>query len=253
MLGSLNRLSGRLARSRDVRRAAGAHSGPDHPEYRAYVGPPADYDLLGGLQFSILFLAGLREEHRILDVGCGSLRAGRLLIPYLQPGNYYGVEPRADLVQDGIESELGGDIVRVKRPVFSTNDRFAFAEFGVRFDYVLAQSILSHTYPDLAQVALAGMADALADDGLLVATFVEGEPTPGSGWRYPETVRFHWESVRELAEEANLAVRRLNWPHPRQVWFAAAREDSLVERAVLRVAAPAKQPRLTGGRLRRGS
>ena len=41
----------------------------------------------------MLLAAGLRETHRIADLGCGLLRVGRLLIPYLLPGRYYGMEP----------------------------------------------------------------------------------------------------------------------------------------------------------------
>jgi len=57
------------------------------------VGPDADYDLLRALQFRLLCALGLREHHSVLDVGCGSLRAGRLPITYLAPGRYFGIEP----------------------------------------------------------------------------------------------------------------------------------------------------------------
>jgi hypothetical protein len=68
-------------------------SGSQH--HMAYVGPPTQYDAMAATQFRLLTTLGLREHHRLLDFGGGSLRAGRLLIPYLQPGNYYGIEPRA--------------------------------------------------------------------------------------------------------------------------------------------------------------
>lgn len=61
--------------------------------YREYVGPETEYDLIGAMQFRLLSTLGLRENHKLLDFGCGSLRAGRLFIPYLNPGNYTGVEP----------------------------------------------------------------------------------------------------------------------------------------------------------------
>lgn len=67
--------------------------------YRAWVGPPEEYDLIGALQTSLLLAAGLEEKHRLCDVGCGSLRAGRMLIPYLRTGNYFGVEPEQWLVK----------------------------------------------------------------------------------------------------------------------------------------------------------
>lgn len=55
--------------------------------YRGYVGPEAQYDLMGATQFRLLCTLGLREHHTLLDFGCGSLRAGRLFIPYLLPND----------------------------------------------------------------------------------------------------------------------------------------------------------------------
>ncbi len=109
----------------------GLKSGDSH--HRAYVGPPKDYDLIAALTVGLLFAAGLRETHKLLDMGCGSLRAGRLLIPYLRPGNYFGIEPNRWLVEEGIEKELGRDLIELKRPSFRYVSDFSTDGFGVRF------------------------------------------------------------------------------------------------------------------------
>ena len=44
--------------------------------YRAYVGPPDEYDLVSAMTFNLLTTSGLRQGHRVLDIGCGSLRLG---------------------------------------------------------------------------------------------------------------------------------------------------------------------------------
>jgi hypothetical protein len=74
--------------------------------FRAYVGPPGQFDFMGATQFRLLTTLGLREHHSLLDFGCGSLRAVRLLIPYLLPGRYYGLEPNRWLIEDGINTQL---------------------------------------------------------------------------------------------------------------------------------------------------
>ena len=51
--------------------------------YRAYVGSPKAYDVTAATQFALMVGLGLREDHTLLDIGCGSLCGGRLFIPYL--------------------------------------------------------------------------------------------------------------------------------------------------------------------------
>jgi len=123
---------------------------PLSDNYRQAVGPEDMYDLISAHQFCVLVNEGLREWHKMLDIGCGSLRGGRLFIPYLQPGNYYGIEPNKDLVRDGIALEIGNDMYRVKSPTFYYSDKFDFSTHKwcntsstIMFDFILAQSIFS--------------------------------------------------------------------------------------------------------------
>ncbi len=204
-------------------------------DYRKYVGPPTDYDLMAGLQLSLLVALGLREQHRLADVGCGSLRAGRLLIPYLAPGNYYGLEPNRWLVEEGIAKELGPSAVELKSPHFAYNDRFDLSEFRTTFDFVLAQSIFSHTFADLTAQAFDAIATALEPQGVLVATYFVRRryapghahtPDSGSGFLHPGVVGYRWPQLAALLGDAGLVGARLNWFHPRQEWFVAVRRGS---------------------------
>jgi SAM-dependent methyltransferase len=229
-----------IKRSRQAERDRGLDERgvPIRRPLRQSVGPPEWWDLVAGLQFSLLFAVGLREHHRFLDIGCGSLRGGRLFIPYLAPGNYYGIEPFEHLVEEGLEQEIGRDQAERKQPNFVFADDFGFAAFGVEFDFMLAQSILSHTCADLAEVLLSNAAEALAPDGVLCATFFRRQPIlgthmqrrrgrDGSGWVESRGVSFTWREMEQLAGAAGLAVRRVPFPHPRQTWFVAMhREES---------------------------
>src|SRR5258707_14801164 len=87
---------------------------PGDPQYRAYVGPPEDYDLIAAMTFNLLTTGGLRQHHSLLDIGCGSLRIGRLLFPYLNRGKYFGAEPNDGLVDEGIKRGLGQSLVGIK-------------------------------------------------------------------------------------------------------------------------------------------
>ena len=75
--------------------------------------------------FSLLYFSGLREDSRLLDVGCGSLRLGRLAIPFLARGNYHCIEPSLAALSSGVRYELGTDLLQLKLPTFATNSEFA--------------------------------------------------------------------------------------------------------------------------------
>jgi SAM-dependent methyltransferase len=201
------------------------------------VGSRAAYDFKGGSQLALLVGLGLREHHKLCDLGCGSLRAGRFLIPYLGAGNYHGIEPRQWVLEAGLDVEVGSDMIDKRRPRFHDSDQFDLAWFGQPFDFVLAQSVFSHTYRDLARVGLKGTAEALAPDGTLVATFMEQMPVvlprgrrdlpdEGSGFTSPQTVVYTWRDWKRMLDEAGLVGCRLRWYHQRQSWFLAGHRGS---------------------------
>ena len=200
---------------------------PGDQHYRAFVGPPNDYDLVAAMVFNLLTCIGLRQHHRLLDIGCGSLRNGRLLIPYLNRGNYVGVEPNKWLVQEGIRYEIGKDLVRIKRPTFSFRDSLSEFDRPLDIDYAVAQSIFSHCGLDLIEKWLLEAAYHLNDSGVLVATYCPGEEDyQGPGWIYPEVVKYSASSIRTLAEKCGLNFVELNWAHPRQAWVAFGKRNA---------------------------
>ncbi len=216
--------------SSDDRENLGAGLKPGDPHYRAYVGPPEDYDLIAAMTFNLLTTLGLRQHHTLLDIGCGSLRIGRLLIPYLNRGKYFGIEPAEWLVAEGIEHELGKAVVQTKRPTFLfTDSPSAIVQANTSFDFALAQSIFSHCGLDLIKGWLSAVSRSLAQGGALVATFLPGEEdSPRTGWIYPECVNYRRATLERAAAEANLRFEILDWKHPRQTWalFAAPKFDS---------------------------
>lgn len=203
---------------------------PGDEHYRAYVGDPANYDLISATTFNLLTTLGLREQHRLLDVGCGSLRNGRLLIPYLNPGNYTGIEPNRWLVREGIRQETGKDIIRIKKTRFSYAADSAELDVGHNFNVILAQSIFSHCGKDLISHWLDELTPRLNDEGMIVATYMMSEYDSGEqGWLYPGLIQYREETFRELLEPYGLNYTRLDWPHPIQAWFMLTASKQKIE------------------------
>lgn len=185
--------------------------------YRSFVGPPEKYDLVSAMQFNLLTFLGLREEHSLLDIGCGSLRGGKLFIPYLLQGRYYGIEPEQWLIEEGIKAELSGDLVRIKQPSFSNDSNFTLSIFNRKFDYILAQSIFSHASERQIRRCLCEAKKVMKPRSIFAATFVKGEQNYGGDeWVYPGIATYRLEHIVSLANEQGFACKPVDWPHPNQ-------------------------------------
>ena len=112
-------------------------------DYQAYVGPKDKYYTLGAKTFLRLVEYGVLPSHKVLDVGCGSLRTGRTLIPYLDPNNYFGIEPEKDQLSLGLSTELSDIMVESKKPSFTHSPIFDISSFPP-FDWVLAIQVFIH-------------------------------------------------------------------------------------------------------------
>lgn len=198
---------------------------PGAKHYRAFVGPPEDYDLIAAMTFGLLTALGLRQHHSILDIGCGSLRIGRMLIPYLNPTGYTGMEPSQWLIEEGIDRECGRDQIAIKKPNLVIGARPDAISSKARFDFALAQSIFSHADLDTIRSWIHALSRHLEDDGAFIFTFIDAEAdNTASGWTYPECVSYRRDTLELLSKDAGFRFHILDWRHPRQTWALCARE-----------------------------
>jgi hypothetical protein len=195
--------------------------------YRAYGGQPERYDILFVLQFRILTDLGLREFHNVLDLGCGCLRVGRLLIPFLLDNRYVRVEPESWLVDSGIKYELGETIRSIKHPQFCFDGEYSLVHFGRAFDYVMIQSVFSHAPLDWIERCAVRLSKVLAEPaGLVVANYLEGpSDCDGSEWLYPGCRTYQRNTLEGLFAAAGLGWREINhYTHPAGLtWFLLSR------------------------------
>jgi SAM-dependent methyltransferase len=147
--------------------AAGGH--------REFVG--GAWGTHGQRQLDFLKSQGMLPEHRLLDIGCGSFRAGRHFIDFLDAGNYYGIDANHSLMQTGYDLELS-DEQRTKTPIthLRANDRFD-GDFGVEYEFAIANSVFSHVSLNHIRLALYRLDKVMAPGGSFYATFFERKAT----------------------------------------------------------------------------
>jgi len=134
-------------------------------------------------QFSYLRLRGLRQDHRVLDVGCGPLRLGAALLPYLVEGWYFGQDINASTLAVG-EGVLGRLGVKSERFTLIHSDDFTFP--GVEdgsIDVAFSNSLFSHLTMNSILRCLLRVRAALRLDGVYYSTFFL--VPDGADWNEP--------------------------------------------------------------------
>jgi hypothetical protein len=140
--------------------------------HRAYIG--GRWEEYGQLEFDFLVSRGLKAENVLLDIACGSLRAGVHFIPYLDTGNYLGIEKEDSLIKQALAKELPPEVATEKRPELVVSDEFEFERFSKQADYSLAWSLFTHlTRPDLEK-CLGNLRASVPGHHQFYATFLPG-------------------------------------------------------------------------------
>jgi SAM-dependent methyltransferase len=123
---------------------------------------------LGREQFDMLRARGLLPHHRLLDFGCGALRAGIWIIDYLNKGCYFGIDAHRPSLEAGATYELQLHRLTHKRPRLLHNRNMEVSYFGARFDWVLAAAVFIHFTLEQSEFALNRIAATLEPGGRLL-------------------------------------------------------------------------------------
>jgi SAM-dependent methyltransferase len=136
---------------------------------------PELWQLVGKLQFDYLTGHGLEPYHRLLEIGCGNLRAGRRFIEYLEPGHYTGVDISPEILL------AAGDTVveyglqqRLPALYLVAGTSLAFLPSG-RFDVVHAHSVFTHTPLEIVDAYLREVSRVLRPGGFFDFTYRHSE------------------------------------------------------------------------------
>ncbi|MFG6195338.1 class I SAM-dependent methyltransferase [Nonomuraea sp. JJY05] len=126
---------------------------------------------LGRMQFDYLVEHGLKPECRMLEIGCGNLRAGRLFIDYLHTGNYYGIDISPDILMAAQDTIVEHGLNHKLPHLTPVRDlRFAFLP-GEHFDVVHAHSVFSHSPLHVIEECFAHVGRIMKPDARFDFTF----------------------------------------------------------------------------------
>lgn len=184
--------------------------------HRQYVG--GKWEEIGKLQFDFLVSQGLQPSHVCLDIACGSLRAGIHLIPFLEPKHYLGIDKESDLIQAGINEELGTELYEKKEPQFVVSDCFEFEKFSLKPDFGIAQSLFTHLPDQLIHHCFRKLRSFSKEDSVFFATFFEAEQKVENRFAPHDHKAFRYTRSQMEAfgnENGWLTTYIGDWNHPR--------------------------------------
>ncbi len=192
-------------------------------EHRAFIG--GLWEEIGQLQFEFMKSNGLMPHHKLIDIGCGSMRGGVHFVKYLDYGNYFGLDINQSIIDAG-KRELVIAGLLDKAPSLLVNDGFELSLFNVEFDYAIAVSVFTHLYINNILCCLAEVNKTLRKDGKFFATFFEAptaaytstiQHNPGGIITSYDKDPFHYSfsEMQLFASLVGMKVEFVEWAHPR--------------------------------------
>ena len=187
-------------------------------QLEVYVGTTVES---GKLQYDFLRDLGMRKDDFVLEIGHGALHASRYVIDFLEEGHFSGIDPNDWL---WLESSKKDDQLRrildEKKPIFLQNLEFDAKELGIKFQFVLSHSVLSHAAHWQLPLFLLNASACLAPGGLILASlrlsegnsygsdgFQNSEDSMSEQWVYPGNSYFSKSSIQAESKKLGLSIQ----------------------------------------------
>lgn len=185
--------------------------------HRLYIG--GAWDEIGELQFGYLKSRGMKQDHVLLDIACGSLRLGVKAIPYLDRGNYLGIEKEQSLIDAGINIELGKDVFNEKMPELVVSSAFEIERFSKKPDFAIAQSLFTHLTPEIINLCFAKLRPHMHEGSVFFGTYFLKTPNFKNPTQSHDHGFFAYSEAEMLQFGTDNGFRAEyigNWNHPRK-------------------------------------
>jgi ABC-type polysaccharide/polyol phosphate transport system ATPase subunit/SAM-dependent methyltransferase len=156
--------------------ASGPAARPDRAWHRMATGGLWEEE--GAWVFDFLRARGLRPDHYVIDMGCGSLGAAARLLPYMDQSHYWGFEKNVELFVAGVQIELPRAGVRPERGHFLVNDDFDLSGAPHTFDFAIASSLLRRLPLNAVARCFASVIRKLTPGGIFFVAWAEPGADP---------------------------------------------------------------------------
>jgi SAM-dependent methyltransferase len=168
--------------------------------YKNYVGFEEQFDAMGEWQYKyILNTKEVNKKTKFLDVGCGTMRLGKHIIPYLNKNKYTGIDFNEQMVNLGIQKELNSNILKTKQPKFIFTDCFDTSDCAKQ-DFIWINAVFNHLKLTTIKTALQNLLKCSHTFTHLYFTYWEGASSNFSNDVYDQNKRNHYHTKQEMLQ-----------------------------------------------------
>jgi len=170
----------------------------------ALVGAPNVWKYTREFQFQFLLDQGLQKNDTLMDIGCGTLRGGIPMIQYLNNGNYYGIDVREEVLNEG-RKEVKDAKLENKNPNLISFNHFSELKIETKFNVMFAFSVLIHLEDEIAENCFQFVSKSLQVGGVFYANANIADFEDGQWVEFPVVFRSE-EFYNSLAVKNSLKM-----------------------------------------------
>jgi SAM-dependent methyltransferase len=150
---------------------------------------------------------GLEPHHHLLDFGCGTLRTGKHLIAYLEPGRYMGVDISRGAVDYALDLVARDASLSRKAPRVEFVEPFQELDLPRPPDFVLCHSVFTHLVRTAARRTFRQLRHVMGEGTTLALTAFCGE---SYGHRSYKNIQYPASEIVEMARRNGIVLHELD-------------------------------------------
>jgi len=168
------------------------------------------------IEKDFLIRQGLKPSHNFVDYGCGSLRLGKELIPYLDSGKYHGLDVTDQFFLLG-KSLIDPVVWKTKQPSLNViNEKNLKFTSDKKIDFLMSCAVLYHIPAAELPKYFTNIVNLLKDEGKAFVDFTYSKKVykrAMATWSYPKKL------IENIAGDAgaNVIFHQLNTEE--SVWY----------------------------------
>ena len=183
------------------------------------------------MQLNFLMRKGFSGSTNILDLGCGPMRLGSVLIPKVVSGWYYGQDINSETIAYGREVLQDCGVEPKANYTLFASDNFELAPVDRKIDIAFSNSLFSHLNLNSIYTCLLQLSKLLGPSGVYYSSFfmvpvdsswlnVQGRSKWGnqfSTFSFQDPYHYHRSLLESVAREAGYLMDLVgDYGHPTQ-------------------------------------